>query len=618
VQFPYPYRKYQKDITENIGRAVENGSHLALEAGLGSGKTVCALYPSLSYSTANGKKVLYLTRTNSQQRQVIHELRKLNVLGMGIQGRQNLCPLFKGREELKHGSSEELSKLCSDRKKKVFQGDFSACPYFSKTLIADEKKIKKKLGKIPTVEEFSAYCRQRNLCAYELTKRFLVDCSLIVAPYIYFFNPQIRKSLLEWVGVGLEDIVLIVDEAHNLPDYARNMLTVQMSVQGLNSAANEAPKYGDQEVFNGLKTTAFCRLLLKIINKISEEYLMEDDALIPWSALKDDLLSELGASKKLERLIKNLLVYGEIVRENKRKRGRLPRSHIHHVGSFLESWLGVDEESYVRLVSDSKNPTLQLYCLDPREATGVIKKCHSSVHMSGTLHPLEEYRDSVGLPEDTDLKRYPSPFPPENRALFYLDDVTTKFEEFRKDENLSRLKKWIKLLSRVEKNTAFFFPSYEVMSEFLGLKRETNKRIFVESRGIKQDELINTIKKFKNSRNSLLFGVMGGRISEGIDFPDEELEIVVIVGIPYPKPSAKQKALVLYYDLKFNKGWEYVVRAPTIRKLRQTIGRLIRKEDDLGLAVILDKRASNFKVELEGAKKIHEPMSKINDFFTRI
>ncbi|MCK5547781.1 MAG: ATP-dependent DNA helicase, partial [Thermoplasmata archaeon] len=388
----------------------------------------------------------------------------------------------------------------------------------------------------------------------------------------------------------------------------------------LNLAENESYDHKDQEVLDGMKTSAFCRLVSNIIKRIKEDHLKDEDALIPRTALEEELLVEMGTSKKLKHLTKNLLLYGQLIKDSKQKRGRLPRSHIHHLGAFLEYWCGSDDEVYVKLISDRENPTLELYCLDPRDATSVIRNCHASVHMSGTLHPLEEYRDSTGLPKESPLRRYPSPFPPENKEILYLDDVTTKFEEFKEPENLSRMRGWIKRISTVGKNTAFFFPSYEVMSEFLDLRKEMGKRLFVESRGIGQAELISTIKRFKSSRNSLLFGVFGGRLSEGIDFPDEELELVVIVGIPYSKPTAKQRALVTYYDLTFKKGWEYAVRAPTLRKLHQAIGRLIRREDDRGLAIILDRRAAGFKTELVGLKRADAEsikMERLEGFFTR-
>jgi DNA excision repair protein ERCC-2 len=110
-------------------------------------------------------------------------------------------------------------------------------------------------------------------------------------------------------------------------------------------------------------------------------------------------------------------------------------------------------------------------------------------------------------------------------------------------------------------------------------------------------ELVSDFKEHgdQDGDGAALFSVIGGRISEGMDFPAEQLEIAVIVGIPYPKPSARQRGLQRYYDVKFRKGWEYTVEAPTSRKLLQSIGRLIRNENDRGVAVILDRRATRFK-----------------------
>ena len=128
-------------------------------------------------------------------------------------------------------------------------------------------------------------------------------------------------------------------------------------------------------------------------------------------------------------------------------------------------------------------------------------------------------------------------------------------------------------------------------------------------------DLVNDFKQSKTPENSsALFSVMGGRISEGMDFPAEELEIVILVGIPYPKPSARQRGLQRFYDLKFRKGWEYTVEAPTARKLLQSIGRLIRKENDRGVAVILDRRAPRFKKYIRDLQQSPNLLQDINSF----
>ena len=134
-----------------------------------------------------------------------------------------------------------------------------------------------------------------------------------------------------------------------------------------------------------------------------------------------------------------------------------------------------------------------------------------------------------------------------------------------------------------------------------------------------QTALMELVSDFKSHGNqdgegAALFSVIGGRISEGMDFPAEQLEIAVIVGIPYPKPTAKQRGLQRYYDLKFGKGWEYTVEAPTARKLLQSIGRLIRTESDRGVAVILDRRAPRFKKYIRDIQESKNLMKEIDNF----
>jgi len=156
------------------------------------------------------------------------------------------------------------------------------------------------------------------------------------------------------------------------------------------------------------------------------------------------------------------------------------------------------------------------------------------------------------------------------------------------------------------------------MNRFLdsGLIKDIKKTIYVERREMKQDELMETILKFKKrgSRGNVLLSVVGGRISEGMDFPAEELEIAIIVGIPYPKPTSRQKALQRYYDAKFGKGWEYAINAPTARKLLQSIGRLIRNETDRGIAIILDRRAPRFRKYLGVMKVSADTIRDIGNF----
>jgi DNA excision repair protein ERCC-2 len=92
-----------------------------------------------------------------------------------------------------------------------------------------------------------------------------------------------------------------------------------------------------------------------------------------------------------------------------------------------------------------------------------------SVHMSGTLAPLTEYRDSIGLPHGTATVTFPSPFPKQNRKVFYVEDVSTKYEEMQSSPEMVEVMEdhVVQVCNGVMRNTVVFFPSYALMDRFL-------------------------------------------------------------------------------------------------------------------------------------------------------
>ena len=630
--FPYEFRKGQEAIVKNISDVVERSSHLVMESGTGSGKTVCALAPTLDYALKHDKRVLYLTRTNSQQRQVIFELRKINsmekIYGVGVQGRNQMCPAMEQDDLLAKGSSEELSRVCGKRKMEVLAAISKgatprSCSYYAAVCTKDLSSIKEWAREsLPTIEEFAGRCKEETCCPYELNKALIMEATLVTAPYVYFFNPFIRTRLLEWMGCNLEDIILIIDEAHNLPNYARDIESAELSLRTLELAKKEAKEFGNLRTSDGLLIGELMDTISSLIINLRKEYMgkNDDDSLLPPGEFVGELMHFYKTtSRKLKAVANDLIIHGEIIRDVRLKDGKLPRSYIHSVGSFLTLWLELSDEDFIKLISGPVKTRLEIYCLEPVHATKPIAECHSSIHMSGTLTPLEEYRDTIGLSEDSELASFPPPFPKENRLVLYVEDVTTRYEDLAKDKNIiSRMENHITGISGAfNRNTAFFFPSFRLLNDFLdnGLDVCNEKNCFVEEQGMSQSEVMSVVEGFKSQSGSVLMSVVGGRLSEGMDYPAEEMEILVIVGIPYPKPTAKQRALELFYDRKFGKGWDYAVKAPTTRRLLQTIGRLIRNENDRGVAVILDKRAVHFRSYIPDLKISFQPISDCRVFF---
>jgi len=637
---------------QEIDAALSRHTQFVFESGTGSGKTVCALSSTLKYALEHNKKIIYTTRTNAQQQQVILELRAIKkksknnrIYGVGMQGRGNMCLLAREDQEIENGNSDELSKFCSYQKKLAAQGkQGKGCRYY-RSFLTDKEKVEAIMDwaqkHLPTAEEFIDTCEKKGLCPYEINKLLVHDAMVVIVPYIYIFDKTIRIKLFDWLGISEDDVILVVDEAHNLPDYLRELFSAQLSTWMLTTCLTEAEQFGNPSLADGrISVQAFCKELIDIVSDLRDTYVYnileggirktnqeKNDAFIPSHELEAELLSRIKiTSKTLKDIISDLIAYGEKIQEYRQKEGKLPRSFLHKLGVFLEFWITVEMDQYIKLVVDAgqgKNPHVEAYCLDPSIGTDILTQVYSSIHMSGTLEPLDEYRDSLGLPLETTLAVYPSPFPKENRKIFFVRDVTTRYDELMKDKTIiPQMWRHVSgICNTFPKNTMVFFPSFNTLSMFKknGQFAEIQRCLYVEEQNMSQSDLMDLVTDFKscgdgNGDGAALFSVMGGRISEGMDFPAEQLEIAVIVGIPYPKPTARQRGLQRYYDLKFGKGWEYTVQAPAARKLLQAIGRLIRNENDRGVAVILDKRAPRFHRYMKDMRESTHLLSDINRF----
>ncbi|MDH2906319.1 MAG: ATP-dependent DNA helicase [Methanomassiliicoccales archaeon] len=621
TSFPYVPRTGQIRMMHGVFDALTTGRHLIMESPTGSGKTASVL--SAAVDSMGTRKILYLTRTNSQQRQVMRELRMIkqrrNVLGIAIQGRNNGCLLARQDDEMRSGSADELSAYCGYLKERT-KSEHEGCPYYYGLLNADRQHLSKWLREeMPDAEQVTERCMAMQMCPYEMSKSFLADADVVTAPYIYFFDPFIRRRLLEWMGTQTGQLIIILDEAHNLPDYLREIESVKFGVRSAQGMRNEAEEYGDPEIISGVSIRDLSEIVETAIRAISADYVLDEDGLVPPEEFEMRLMEELGVnSRSFSAIAAALSNQGDLVRDAKLKKGRLPRSYIRSMGDFIRFWTEAEPGHHVKVVNGGDNPSLEVYCLDPAIAAAPLQDAYVTIHMSGTLGSLPDYRTLLQLPEDSILLSVPSDFPAENRKIVYVDDMTTRYEVIARDAGMiaAIADRIVDVCNSVHRNTIVFVPSYGLLDSLLALniERRMDTQTLVERKDMKQIELMECVERFKSVRGSVFFSVIGGRIGEGLDFPDESLEMVIIVGIPYPKPTAKQRALVNYYDILYGKGWDIAVKGPALRKLLQAAGRMIRSDTDRGIAVVLDKRLSYFTVT--GAEKVDDAPGAAADFFS--
>ena len=127
-----------------------------------------------------------------------------------------------------------------------------------------------------------------------------------------------------------------------------------------------------------------------------------------------------------------------------------------------------------------------------------------------------------------------------------------------------------------------------------GLQDALEKPLFFERRGMTSkanEKIVAEFKEHALTGGAVFLGVQGGRTSEGVDFPGNQMNSVVVIGVPYAEPTPRVKAQIAYYEKQFpTRGREYGYILPAMKKASQCAGRPVRTLEDRGAIVFLDSR----------------------------
>ncbi|MBI4452715.1 ATP-dependent DNA helicase [Candidatus Woesearchaeota archaeon] len=555
-----------------------------MHAPTGIGKTISVLAPALSFAMKNNKTIFFLTSRQTQHKIVVDTLRQIkekfniNFDVADLIGKKGMC-LQNGVDGMGNGYFHEFCKSLRDKDECEFylkaRQKNGTATFEAKIALEDIKQ------KNPChVQEFIEIGRKNSMCPYELAMLNATTAKVIIADYYYMFSHTIRDGFLMKISKGLNDIIIVVDEAHNLPRRIRESLSQQISSSIIEYAKKEAMKYGYKETFDNLE------MIENALFEASTE-LIEKEEIIS----KNTFVESVNEKKSYDDIIAELVFIGEDIREKQKK------SFVLSVAKFLEAWLGPDI-GYGRIlakeiIEGKLKVTLSYRCLDPSlAAKEVIDRSYSTILMSGTLTPTSMYRDLLGFKDNIIEKEYKSPFPKKNRLNLIIPKTTTKFVERSTKQYAGIARICGDIVNLVEGNTAIFFPSYDLLQniqEFLS--KETSKPIFTEKASMTKQKKELLLTNFRNNKQkgAILLGTSTGSFGEGIDLPGV-LQAVIIVGLPLNKPDIEAKLLIEYYDDKFGKGFEYGYVLPAITKCLQNAGRCIRSETDKGAIIFLDER----------------------------
>lgn len=583
IYFPYSkVRDTQSNMISDVHNAITNKKHIIMHAPTGIGKTIAVLAPALPFAIKNNLTIFYLTSRQTQHRIVVDTLKQIKQkfnISFGcvdLIGKKWMC-LQNGVDAMATGMFHEYCKSLRDE---------SNCEFYLNTRkptlqpTVEAKLAIEELNQIGPchVQEFIDNGKNNKLCPYELATLSAAEAKVVIADYYYIFSQGIRNSFLQKIKKELESIILIIDEAHNLPNRIRELLTQKTSSLVIENAKKEAKKFEYGE------TTANLEIVENALFELAKD--IEHEGTVS----RSDFFDLIHKDKPYEEILSELLFLGEEIRNRQKV------SYVLSVAKFLETWLGQDN-GFGRILTKSIDKKLRVSlayrCLDPSiAAKEVIGKSYSTILMSGTLTPTSMYRDILGFADNVTEKEYKSPFPKKNRLNLIIPKTTTKFKERNHAQFREIAKICSDIANMVNGNSAVFFPSYDLMLNINEhFKEYAKKPVFIEKQNQTKEEKEKLLAAFKSHKDkgAVLLGISTGSFGEGIDMPGI-LKSVVIVGLPLNKPDTEAKLLIEYYGDKFNKGFEYGYVLPAITKCLQNAGRCIRSETDKGAIIFLDER----------------------------
>ena len=580
VSFPYPHpREGQAELAEATFRAIRRKKTLFAQAPTGIGKTMATLYPAIkALGEGYCDRVFYLTAKQSVRREAYAAAGKLFARGARLRtvilyAKEQMCLCEEG---CRAGNRSHCNP-----------GDcIYARGYYDRADDAVLELLSRQNGFPRSI--LLEVARKHRVCPYELSLDLSEQCEIIICDYNYVFDPfvYLRRYFDEDGERGR--YVFLIDEAHNLPDRARDMYSAKLECGAFEAlyakvSADEEP---DLEVMLG----GFIMTMRRLSKLCKENRNKSVDG------------SENGYylnHAPLENFAKEAAKFKEAADAFLKAKPEHPHAaELYRLFVDVRKYLLINEYfderflTYLQLFRGEF--TVQTYCLDP---SGVLKsalgRAVSSVLFSATLTPPDYFADLCGCAANAETVELPSPYAPENLCVTVVPGVDTTMENraksYRKVATLIAA-----TVSAKAGNYLVFFPSYDYLEEVQKRFAEKYPRVecIVQQKNMNPRQRDEFLARFKEDEGRLRIGfcVLGGGFSEGVDLPGKRLIGAIVIGVGLPGLSNERNFLRDYFEIKREHGYEYAYTYPGMNRVLQAAGRVIRTEEDRGVLVLIDSR----------------------------
>jgi len=559
--FPFEdYRQGQRDFSVAVFKTIKEGKKLFVQAPTGVGKTISALFPAIkAMNVKQNSKIFYLTAKSSTKNIAFNTMKIMIDKGLKLR-----TIIITAKE-----------KIC-------FQDECNCdpeyCPYargyYDK--VNEVLKISIKNDCLFDREYIEQICMKYEICPFEYSLDLSYMSDIVICDYNYYFDP--RVSLQREDFLKNSNHILLIDEAHNLEDRARNMYS---------------PEILKEEFLNGYK-------LMKNINKkVSKALNNVNKTFIEIKKLMNETTNIMETEPtELIKTLRKFVSEGEIY-INDIKTENIPDElmDIYFKSIFFIKISEIADKNFCYYADFFGGKTLlKIFLIDPSKVLKETEKnACSTIFFSATLTPLKYYKYLLGGDDSDYQLKLKSPFDDNNLNIMITSNISMKYAV--RDLNIERVCDYIHLaVTEKMGNYMVFFPSYNFLDKVVSVYQDIyeNDNILIHNQTIKEEEQSEIVNKFHNEINVVLFTVVGGIFSEGIDLPLEKLIGAVIIGTGIPQISFERNIIKNFFDEKFNMGFEFAYKYPGFNKILQSAGRVIRTERDMGIVLLIDSRLCQY------------------------
>ncbi|MDD4850142.1 MAG: ATP-dependent DNA helicase [Gemmiger sp.] len=563
---PFPFEEYrpgQRAMAGAVYHTCREGGQLLCQAPTGIGKTISVLFPALK-ALGDGVEgpIFYLTARGTTRAAAESALALLASRNPGLPLRSVTL------------TAKDKICLCESR-----ECTPDACPYangyYSRIKAALWDALEECRLDAPTL---CRYAQKHTVCPFELGLDMSLWCDVIIGDYNYLFDPVVN---LRRFFESKKDYLFLIDEAHNLPDRARDMHSASLAKTAFYDAKKRLGKGKSR-----LKT-ALEKVNNHFINWRHDCEEAEADRRVLFLPTRNEDFDHL-----LERLCEPLEQWLEEHRTPDDTHAALLQLYFD-----IRAWLRVadtfDDHFVLQLSAYGSEVRATQLCLDPSAFVAAsLALGRAGVLFSATLAPPSYYKDLCGLP-DARAVALRSPFPPQNLGLWCTGQISTRYKD--RDASLAHVAETLYAMASAHTgNYLAFFPSYSYLQAVYGVFTAAYPHIAVtqQETGMAEEERAGFLAQFAAHPATTLLGfaVMGGVFSEGVDLTGDRLVGVAVVGPALPQVGPRQEQLRRYFEDTRGSGFDYAYRYPGMNKVLQAAGRVIRTPQDKGVVLLIDNR----------------------------